>query len=216
MVAAAIHEDIADSGWKIDSLFGTEVQLLERYGVSLSVLREAVRLLEYHTAARMRRGPGGGLVVTAPQARASIDTIALYLEYRKPARENLQLVRDAIELDNVAAVVKNRERQPVQRFIKTHSLEIEVIWTSGTFYCAAVWRSSGSTPSSPNLQAIRCWMCSFGFWLSCSADSGPTRGRRFPGPRMPQRRARPSAHPRRDRQRRRQPGEIPRAGTWRP
>jgi DNA-binding FadR family transcriptional regulator len=126
VVAAAILEDIADSGWEIDSLFGTEVQLLERYGVSRSVLREAVRLLEYHSVARMRRGPRGGLVVTAPQPRASIDTIALYLEYRKPAPEDLQLVRVAIELDNVAKVVKNREQQPVQRFIETRSLEIEV------------------------------------------------------------------------------------------
>ena len=125
VVAEAIREDIAASGWEIDSLFGTEVQLLERYGVSRSVLREAVRLLEDHTVARMRRGPRGGLVVTAPQPQASIDTIALYLEHRKPARENLQLVRDAIELDNVATVVKNRERPPVRRFIKTHSLEIE-------------------------------------------------------------------------------------------
>ena len=35
-----------------------------------------VRLLEYHAIAQMRRGPGGGLVVTEPQAQASIDTIA--------------------------------------------------------------------------------------------------------------------------------------------
>jgi DNA-binding FadR family transcriptional regulator len=125
VVAAAIHEDIAYSGWGIDSLFGTEVQLLERYGVSRSVLREAVRLLEYHTVARMRRGPGGGLIVTAPQPRASIDTIALYLEYRKPGREHLQLVRDAIELDNVATVVKNREQQPVLNFIETQGIEID-------------------------------------------------------------------------------------------
>jgi DNA-binding FadR family transcriptional regulator len=125
VVAAAIHEEIAHSGWEIDSLFGTEVQLVERYGVSRSVLREAVRLLEYHTVARMRRGPGGGLIVTAPQPRASIDTIALYLEYRKPARGDLQLVRDTIELDNVATVVKNRDQQPVLKFIEAQSIEIE-------------------------------------------------------------------------------------------
>ena len=60
-------------------VFGSEVALLERYRVSRAVLREAVRLLEYHAVATTRRGPGGGLVVAEPQAQASIDTIALYL-----------------------------------------------------------------------------------------------------------------------------------------
>src|SRR5262249_7022977 len=58
-------------------------------------------------------GPGGGLIVTTPQAEASIDTIALYLQYRKPTREDLRRVRDAIEIDNVARVVKRRTESEV-------------------------------------------------------------------------------------------------------
>jgi DNA-binding FadR family transcriptional regulator len=125
LVAAAIRDDIAASGWQIGSVFGTEVALLERYRVSRSVLREAVRLLEYHAIARMRPGPGGGLVVTEPQAQASIDTIALYLQYRKPRREDLRLVRDAIEIDNVAKVVKRRDTQEVRAFLDRHRLLIQ-------------------------------------------------------------------------------------------
>ncbi|MDT7721116.1 MAG: hypothetical protein QOE94_2127, partial [Mycobacterium sp.] len=102
VLATAIRDDIVTSGRQIGEVFGTEVALLERYRVSRSVLREAVRLLEYHAVAKMRRGPGGGLVVAEPQAQASIDTIALYLQYRKPRGEDLRLVRDAIEIDNVA------------------------------------------------------------------------------------------------------------------
>jgi DNA-binding FadR family transcriptional regulator len=105
VLAATIGDDIAAAGWQVGSVFGTEATLLERYGVSRAVLREAVRLLEYHAIAHMRRGPGGGLVVTKPQAQASIDTIALYLQYRKPTREDLRCVRDAIEIDNVTKVV---------------------------------------------------------------------------------------------------------------
>jgi DNA-binding FadR family transcriptional regulator len=119
VLAANIGDEIAASGWQVGSVFGTETALLERYRVSRAVLREAVRLLEYHSVAHMRRGPGGGLVVTKPQAQASIDTIALYLQYRKPSREDLRCVRDAIEIDNVAKVVKRRAESEVAAFLNT-------------------------------------------------------------------------------------------------
>jgi DNA-binding FadR family transcriptional regulator len=119
VLATAIGDDIAASGWQVGSVFGTETALLERYRVSRAVLREAVRLLEYHAVAHMRRGPGGGLVVTKPQAQASIDTIALYLQYRRPSREDLRCVRDAIEIDNVAKVVRRRTEAEAAAFLDT-------------------------------------------------------------------------------------------------
>jgi DNA-binding FadR family transcriptional regulator len=120
VLAANIGDEIASSGWQVGSVFGTETALLQHYRVSRAVLREAVRLLEFHSVAQMRRGPGGGLVVTQPQAQASIDTIALYLQYRKPSREDLRCVRDAIEIDNVAKVVKRRTEFEVAAFLDIH------------------------------------------------------------------------------------------------
>ncbi|OCB37874.1 GntR family transcriptional regulator [Mycobacterium malmoense] len=125
MLAATIGDDIAASGWQVGSVFGTETALLERYRVSRAVFREAVRLLEYHSIAHMRRGPGGGLVIAKPQAQASIDTIALYLQYRDPGREDLRCVRDAIEIDNVAKVVKRRGEAEVAAFLAAHRSEVE-------------------------------------------------------------------------------------------
>jgi DNA-binding FadR family transcriptional regulator len=84
------------------------------------VLREAVRLLEYHSIAQMRRGPGGGLIVTKPAAQASIDTIALYLQFRRPSREDLRCVRDAIEIDSVAKVAERSHEREVAQFLDTH------------------------------------------------------------------------------------------------
>lgn len=119
MLAVTIGDDIAASGWQVGSVFGTEPALLERYRVSRAVFREAVRLLEYHSIAHMRRGPGGGLVIARPAARASIDTIALYLQYRDPSREDLRCVRDAIEIANVAEVVKRLGEPGVAAFLDT-------------------------------------------------------------------------------------------------
>lgn len=119
-LAASIQDDIAGSGWRVGSVLGGEAQLLQRYRVSRSVFREAVRLLEYHGVAQMRRGPGGGLVVAEPQAQASTDTIALYLQYRKPDREDLRVVRQAIEIDNVAKVVTRRTDGGVRAFLDSY------------------------------------------------------------------------------------------------
>ncbi|WIM90096.1 FCD domain-containing protein [Candidatus Mycobacterium wuenschmannii] len=125
VLAAAIRDDIASSGWPVGEVFGSEVALLERYQVSRAVLREAVRLLEYHAVATTRRGPGGGLVVAEPQAQASIDTIALYLQYRRPRREDLTLIRDAIEIDNVAKVVARHDEPEVRDFLDRQRRTIE-------------------------------------------------------------------------------------------
>ncbi|WP_428341758.1 FadR/GntR family transcriptional regulator [Mycobacterium sp.] len=124
-VAAAIRDDIAGSGWQVGEVFGSEVALLERYQVSRAVLREAVRLLEYHAVATTRRGPGGGLVVAEPQAQASIETIALFLQYREPCREDLTMIRDAIEIDNVAKVVARHDAPEVRAFLDSQRLMIE-------------------------------------------------------------------------------------------
>ncbi|MFP1154198.1 FadR/GntR family transcriptional regulator [Mycobacterium sherrisii] len=125
VLAAAIGDEIGSGNWREGEVFGTETGLLERYRVSRAVLREAVRLLEYHSVAQMRRGPGGGLIVTTPHARASIDTIALYLQFRKPSRDDLRCVRDAIEIDNVATVVARRSEAEVAGFLQLHRAALE-------------------------------------------------------------------------------------------
>jgi DNA-binding FadR family transcriptional regulator len=109
VIAARIHDEIARRGWPVGHVLGSEADLLARNGISRAVLREAVRLLEYHSVARMRRGPGGGLVVTEPEPGASIDTMALYLDYRGVTSEDLRVVRDAIELGTLRQVLAHRE-----------------------------------------------------------------------------------------------------------
>jgi DNA-binding FadR family transcriptional regulator len=83
-VADRIIADVMAMGWPVGTLIGSEADLLDRYGVSRAVFREAVRLVEHRQVARTRRGPGGGLVITEPSVAAVIDAVVLYL-YRVEA-----------------------------------------------------------------------------------------------------------------------------------
>jgi len=125
VVAGRLRDDIATTGWPVGAVVGSETELLARYGVSRAVLREAVRLLEYHSVARMRRGPGGGLVVGTPDPQASIDTMALYLEFMQVSGRDLVVVRDAVELGIVTRVTARSDEPAV-----AEQLDEAVRWVS--------------------------------------------------------------------------------------
>ena len=97
-VAFAILQEIADAGWPVGTLLGSEKVLMERYDVSRAVLREAVRMLEHHQVARMRRGPGGGLFVAEPGIAATTEAVALHLHRLAITPAQLFEVRTAIEI----------------------------------------------------------------------------------------------------------------------
>jgi DNA-binding FadR family transcriptional regulator len=117
VISEKIELRIIDAGWPVGSVIGSEADLLNEYGVSRAVLREAVRLLEHHHVAQMRRGPGGGLVVTEPDPQAVTRAAAVFLRYRNvspaqlfDARIALEMtaVRDAAERIDEAGVAKLR------------------------------------------------------------------------------------------------------------
>jgi DNA-binding FadR family transcriptional regulator len=96
-VARHITKHVVAAGLRPGQLVGTEPELMEREGVSRAVLREAVRLLEHHQIARMRRGPGGGLFVFEPSIAGVADVAAIYLARRGMSLANLAEVRTAVE-----------------------------------------------------------------------------------------------------------------------
>lgn len=97
-VAIALREDIERAGWPIDTVLGSESELIERYAVSRAILREAVRILEHDGAVRTKRGPGGGLVVAAPDSAAIVRAASLALEHDKVTPQQLVDVRSALEV----------------------------------------------------------------------------------------------------------------------
>lgn len=100
-VAGALRDDVERAGWPVGEVIGSETDLIERYGVSRAILREAVRILEHHGAVRTKRGPHGGLVVTAPDSGAIVRSARMVLEYDGVTGAQLFEARSVLE---VAAV----------------------------------------------------------------------------------------------------------------
>jgi DNA-binding FadR family transcriptional regulator len=97
-IARRITQQVVDDGLQPGQLVGTEPELIAREGVSRAVFREAVRLLEHHQIARMRRGPGGGLFVFEPSATAVSEMAAIYLARHGMRLSDLAEVRTGVEV----------------------------------------------------------------------------------------------------------------------
>ncbi|WP_319453111.1 MULTISPECIES: FadR/GntR family transcriptional regulator [unclassified Mycobacterium] len=108
LVARQLMAEIAASGVEPGQIYGSENELVNRLQVSRAVFREAVRLMEHHAIARMRRGPYGGLVVGRPDPSASVDALAVYLEYERVGIDQLREARQLIELSAVDELVRRR------------------------------------------------------------------------------------------------------------
>ncbi len=114
-VARRIHQDVISAGWPVGEVLGSEEQLQKRYAVGRSVLREAVRLLEFEGVARRRPGPGGGLVVTAPDPDSVVRSARVFLDHRGVRGEHLFAAWSALELAAVEVVVRNLDEQGIAR-----------------------------------------------------------------------------------------------------
>jgi DNA-binding FadR family transcriptional regulator len=97
-VAVALRDDIERAGWPVGTVLGSESELVQRHGVSRAILREAVRILEHHGAVQTKRGPRGGLMVTAPDVTAIRRASRLYLEYEGVSPEGLSETRTVVEV----------------------------------------------------------------------------------------------------------------------
>lgn len=101
LLAERVQRDIAADGWRVGHLLGSEAQLMERYEVSRATLREAVRQLERHGVATMRRGFGGGLTVHEPAHRAAVQALATFLELTHVSPQHLFEAKEVLELRSV-------------------------------------------------------------------------------------------------------------------
>lgn len=124
-LAARIEVKIIDAGWPVGEVLGTETELLRRFNVSRAVFREAVRILENHGVASMRRGPGGGLVVRAPDSTLVARAASLYLDHAQVTSEHLFEARLGIELLTTANAARRIGEQGISRLRAELQAEID-------------------------------------------------------------------------------------------
>ena len=101
ILAERIEDEIVQKNWQVGTLLGSESELIEKYGVSRAVFREAMRIVDHHGVAEMRRGPGGGLVVTEPNLGAVVRAVSLQLQYERIRPQDVAESRKVLELSCV-------------------------------------------------------------------------------------------------------------------
>jgi DNA-binding FadR family transcriptional regulator len=126
IVASQIEHEIMRRGWPVGEVLGSEAELIEKMGVSRAVFREAVRIVEHHDVARMRRGPGGGLVVTKPDPDAVLRAVALYLRFAGVRHDQLFETRMTLELACAAQAAEKIDEDGIARLREVLRLEEEL------------------------------------------------------------------------------------------
>lgn len=101
ILAQHIEDEIVAGDWQVGTVLGSEADLIERYGVSRAVFREAMRIVDHHGVAEMRRGPGGGLVITEPDLGAVVRAVSLQLKFENIRPDQVIEARNALELSCV-------------------------------------------------------------------------------------------------------------------
>jgi DNA-binding FadR family transcriptional regulator len=110
LVAAKIEADIIKRRLGVGHVIGSETDLLKRYAVSRAVFREAVRILEHQSVARMRKGPGGGLAVELPIPLSVSRAMAIYLRYAEVTPRQLIDIRLGLESTVLDLATRNLNR----------------------------------------------------------------------------------------------------------
>ena len=98
--------ELADGEW-----LGREPELVERFGVSLPSLREALRILEAEGLISVVRGVLGGVVVHAPDSRMTARTAALLLQARNVPLADVHEARSLLEPAAARVVAASRSRR---------------------------------------------------------------------------------------------------------
>jgi DNA-binding FadR family transcriptional regulator len=124
-LAREIEQEIIRRGWPIGEGLGSESDLMARYGVGRSVLREAVRLLESRWVAKPRPGPGGGLVVTAPDPDGVRDVTRVFLDFAKVRPAHMYEAWTALEVVAVRELAASIDTDGITRLRETLRAELD-------------------------------------------------------------------------------------------
>jgi DNA-binding FadR family transcriptional regulator len=124
-IARSIELSIINADLEPGTFIGAESDLMQEYGASRGVIREAVCLVESHMLAETRRGVGGGLVVAEPQQSVVEDIVSLYLARKKASEAELLEARLELEILALRRTMQHLDDDGVKllRAEMSHSLD---------------------------------------------------------------------------------------------
>jgi DNA-binding FadR family transcriptional regulator len=109
-VTQQLVEEIAGGRWQAQEALPTERELAQRFGVSISVVRESMRALSAKGLVRVRHGVGA--FVTPPQEWNSAEPLSLLMRREQSTLLSVHQVRPTLELETAAlAAVHASEAQ---------------------------------------------------------------------------------------------------------
>ena len=130
-LADTIEDEIREQGWKVGAFLGNETELLERHGVSRAALRESIRILESNFIAKMKPGPGGGLVVVKPDPETITRAMARQLEFDDVSETDILQARTAVELACLDLVMSREDDVAINALLDYVKEEEELLRSDG-------------------------------------------------------------------------------------
>ena len=97
IVADRLRDRILSGDLKVGDRLPPEDELTEQFGTARTTLREALRVLESQGLLTIRRGRGGGPVVTHPSLESTAVGLAVSLQLRGTSMSDLDAARRMIE-----------------------------------------------------------------------------------------------------------------------
>ena len=112
-VARNIVEDIRERNLPPGARLEAEHVMVEQQGMARATLREALRLLEFQGALRIKAGPGGGPVVNVPGVDHLSSALSLQLQFANADFRAVLEARRAIYPVLVAEAARNATHQDI-------------------------------------------------------------------------------------------------------
>lgn len=122
-LADEILMDIQRQGWPSGRPLGSQAELMLQHGVSRSVLRQAIRLLEHQGVARTLRGAGGGLVVSQPNTDAAVRAVSVSLEYEGILATDILHTRRVLEMSALTLAIERLDKAGEERLLALIEVE---------------------------------------------------------------------------------------------
>lgn len=111
------------------SFLGSERDLIERFGVSRAVFREAIRIVEFDGLAMMKRGPSGGLFSSSPDGDAVTHALSVCLRYLSTDVADIYEARLTIETrcaGLAAARITEKGRTALQEIVEEEGAAVDI------------------------------------------------------------------------------------------